>query len=102
MMDSHILSDVDSLAAATTKGALRWEQISNTNCLVSHFNKKKYILCRHIFWTNRKAISLNYLDQDNSMVGDLNSWETGQPDFGKLDDLYELAILQAVNKTIQA
>lgn len=91
-MDQLILANINPLTKATGSQELSWDRIDNTQCLTTAYDHRKFIICKYTFKeTQTSVISFNYLDDDNSIVGDINEYPQGHTSFEELNHLYEIA-----------
>ena len=91
-MDLKILDNIEPLTNATGSQELSWDRIDNTQCLTTVYDHRKFIICKYTFQdTQVSVISFNYLDDDNSIVGDLNECSQEDANFNRLNLLYETA-----------
>ena len=86
------VTNIDPLTKATGSQKLSWDRIDNTHCLTTAYDHKKFIICKYTFKdTQTSVISFNYLDDDNSIIGDINEFAQGDNSFEELNRLYEIA-----------
>jgi hypothetical protein len=97
-MDKNILANIKPLTNATGSQHLSWDRIDNTQCLTTVYDHRKFIICKYTFQdTNTSVISFNYLDDDNSVIGELNECPQADPEYNELNRLYEVATESAVH-----
>jgi|GEM_PF-6426392 hypothetical protein len=86
---------IQSLNQATCNQEIRWREVGETRCFTTLFQLRKYIICRVETDEDKQAVSIDFLDANNMLVGDMNRREEGEDGFAELNALYNYAMRTA-------